>query len=315
MTGKLPTFPDLEPIELRNLPDIRAIAAVIPSSSDFTAGGLWTWDASGPYRVAQLHGNLVVEFRHYVSGEAFLSFNGTSEVANTSLTLLNSARRARNLSDELRLIPEHTVEQLRGDSRFFFEQEHDERDYLYSPQVARGLEGTVYRPIRQQINRFDRASDAVGGVEITEAPPELLASDRKAFEALLERWSAGTSDGVECSVSERKAIARLCETVNALRGLTDLHLHVAAKGDELFGFALCEVVTSNVLTSHFLKSDNRLPGLSARFFMEQVRFAYARDITVLNWEQDLGIPGLRDHKLSLRPSGYLHKYRVSLAAD
>src|ERR1700677_2629950 len=170
MSDVLATFPDLEPIELRHLPEIRSMTARFPSYSDFNAVSLWTWNASGPYRVGHLHGNLVVEFCDYLTGETFLSFIGDTEVAKTSLTLLEAARSAPGLSDELRLVPEHTAEHLRGDSRFRLEQEHDESDYLYSPEEAARLGGTAYRQVRQQINRFGRASEAAGGVEITEAP-------------------------------------------------------------------------------------------------------------------------------------------------
>src|ERR1700677_463854 len=162
MSDVLATFPDLEPIELRHLPEIRSMTARFPSYSDFNAVSLWTWNASGPYRVGHLHGNLVVEFCDYLTGETFLSFIGDTEVAKTSLTLLEAARSAPGLSDELRLVPEHTAEPLRGDSRFGLEQEHDESDYMYSPQQAVGLKGTTYSDIRKKLRRFDRANEAAG---------------------------------------------------------------------------------------------------------------------------------------------------------
>ena len=45
-----------------------------------------------------------------------------------------------------------------------------------------------------------------------------------------------------------------------------------------------------------------------------MKFASDHGIETVNLEQDLGIPGLRTYKELLRPTGYLQKYRVSLAA-
>lgn len=273
------------------------------------------WNDSGSYRVAQLNGNLVVEFRHYVSGDPFLSFIGATEPTKTSLTLLEAARCDADVSNELRLVSQYVVEPLAGDPRFLFDLDPDERDYLYSPREFASLEGRAHRKVRNRLNQFEQASATAGGIDIVEAPPEFLGTRRRSITALLDRWSQGATDGVQESDNERMAIMRLCESVGHLKELTELYFHVAIQGDDIYGFVVNEMLGDNTLAMHFCKSDGRISGLSTRLFVETMKFANDLGVKMVNLEQDLGIPGLRTYKEQLNPNGYLHKYRVALADD
>jgi hypothetical protein len=207
------------------------------------------------------------------------------------------------------------VEILQGDSRFILELEYGEHDYLYSPKRFASLSGRAHKPLRERLARYERASSAAGGIEIFEASPEMLRSQMTAIQAVLDTWASGGTDGVAQSASERRAIDRLCESSCNLSGLADIRVHFAVQGDEIFGFAASEVANNSTIAAHFWKSDGRVDDLTTRFFMEIVQVGCELGVETINLQQDLGIPGLRTYKERLNPSGYLHKFRVSLAAE
>jgi hypothetical protein len=256
----------------------------------------------------------VVEFCDYLTGETFLSFIGDTEVAKTALYLLENASADDELSDELRLIPEITSTALQHDSGLAIAPQPDEYDYIFTPPRDVGLSGGTYEWIRRELRRFERSSAGPGGIAIIDSDPELLGHQSDIFMNIFDRWSDGSTDGVAYASSERRAIDRLCQSISMLLEHTKLSLHVALQSGDIFGFSVIEVLPDNTAIAHFVKSDGRLAGLSTRFFVEHLRFADVRGIPSINWEQDLGIPGLRQHKRHLNPSGYLNKYAVSLSS-
>ena len=48
---------------------------------------------------------------------------------------------------------------------------------------------------------------------------------------------------------------------------------------------------------------------------ESAKYLLERGVQMLNFEQDLGIPNLRQAKLGFRPHSFLKKYRVSRRAS
>ena len=63
--------------------------------------------------------------------------------------------------------------------------------------------------------------------------------------------------------------------------------------------------------SHFAKGDTSHHSAVYNILnWQEARILYSSGIRYYNWEQDLGIEGLRQSKLKYRPAFFLHKYRV-----
>ncbi len=75
-------------------------------------------------------------------------------------------------------------------------------------------------------------------------------------------------------------------------------------------FILGEVFPPHLFVIHFAKGLTQYKGIYPFLFKELANRLVAREISCLNWEQDLGIEGLRQSKLSYQPDKLASKFRV-----
>jgi hypothetical protein len=83
-------------------------------------------------------------------------------------------------------------------------------------------------------------------------------------------------------------------------------------GERLVAFSVWEGLRGGeYVLIHFQKADRAYSGLSSWQAHELGRLLLSRGFRLINFEQDLGIPGLREYKRSLQPSRYLRKYAIA----
>lgn len=309
MKTKLPTFPDREPLSIEHLTRIRNHVSRWPSYSDFNPVSLWTWNAGGNFRVAEFRGNLVIEFGDYLTGERFLSVIGDNELRVTIDGLLTASQTESDLADELRLVPESVVSRLEDCSGLTIVTDDAARDYLYEPSRYLSLTGRSYQRLRGKLNRLrtsagdhDLSVRVYLGSELKDIGPCLVR--------VCEDWTHGSTTGVADAAEERRALDCLFRTATILANASDLRVLVASDRHGIHGFVVSEVLPDQTAVGHFLKSDGKLPELSSLLFVEAMSDLAKLDIHCWNCEQDLGLPGLRQYKLLLRPSGFLNKYTI-----
>jgi len=88
----LPQFPDFKCLEWNDRKQVEQYTAPFPPYSDFNFTSLYAWDVDNKMRISDLHGNLVILFSDYVTGEAFLSFIGTNNLPETACTLIDYSK-------------------------------------------------------------------------------------------------------------------------------------------------------------------------------------------------------------------------------
>ena len=76
-------------------------------------------------------------------------------------------------------------------------------------------------------------------------------------------------------------------------------------------FMIGEQISHDTVVSHFQKADKHVKGLYAYLSNEFYTREYP-GIKYINLQEDMGIPALRDSKMSYRPCHMLHKYTVTL---
>ena len=80
--------------------------------------------------------------------------------------------------------------------------------------------------------------------------------------------------------------------------------------DRLEGFTINEVVPDGHYIGHFGKSNPDFSGLTVFLESETARLMHSFNCRVMNYQQDLGLVGLRQFKHSWNPASYLKKFTV-----
>jgi hypothetical protein len=179
-------------------------------------------------------------------------------------------------------------------------EDRDSFDYLYLREELAELPGNRYHKKKNRVAYFVRRHDYV-----IEPYGERY---REGSLRLLEEWERVHADAGSGSLAlETEATREALGMVGEL-GLEGL---VALVGGEVKAFVLGERLNRETSVCHFEKADPFLDGLYQLIDREFNRLLFT-DCRYVNREQDLGVPGLRETKLSYHPVELVKKFRVRL---
>lgn len=300
----IPRFPIFRRLEIGDRAAIEEITRSFPPYSDFGFTSLWSWDIDETCAISMLGANLVVRFKEYGSDAHFLSFLGQDAVVETAGTLLDHARQ-EGLQTQLKLVPDAAiVADDRLWERFSVTLDRDNFDYLHAVAAWAHLLHPGFREHRRKVARLrERASLAV-------RPLDPAAPDcQDAMIQLFHRWAAQKPPlPGEDRQHELTAIRRLF----ALAGCGRLAARGVYDGERLVGFSIWEGLPGGeTAVIHFQKADREYRGLSSWQAQDVGRVLQARGYRLINFEQDLGVAGLRAYKRSLQPCRFLRKYVIA----
>lgn len=185
-------------------------------------------------------------------------------------------------------------------------RDHD--DYCYRVADLAELQGRRFDAKRNHIKAFQHRFPAY-------RCRALSASDKDAALSIFERWHApkigkpgggATSDHLEFEC-QRWALARSFEAFEALH-LFGMALDLP---QGLAGFVLASRLNSETVCVHLEYHLPGIQGIAQTLFWESCRTTFA-PYRLINLEQDLGIEGLRRHKLSYHPLHLEEKYDIGV---
>jgi hypothetical protein len=190
-------------------------------------------------------------------------------------------------------LAEGEARQLAAASALALSYNSDDSDYLYDAVRLSTLAGAKTKA--QQARAFEAAASP------RLAPLEAIGPE--AAYGILDLWlrQSGRAPKATDSAACREAIA--CAPELGLQGMA-----VIAEGRPS-GFLLAGPARNGVRVVHFAKGRRDQAGLYPWMF---ARFAAVCGAKILNFEQDLGSPGLAQAKRALAPASVLHKYRLQL---
>lgn len=296
----IPTFPNMKPIEISDRREVESFTAHFPPYSDFNFVSMWSWDTKGEMALSQLNGNLVVQFTDYVSHAPFLSFLGDRDTEKTALDILEQCKK-EGLPEALRLVPEASV---RGISTLAVSEDIDNFDYIYSIERHTSLQGGDFKRARNFVSKFEREHpEAEFSVE------ELSPEKEPAVLEISEAWEKNKiAAQKEYEIEhERSAIKRLFKTTET----HPLLLSTVRSGGIVIAFSIDELLPERYSISHFWKADIIHAGIYDYLLHQKAKNFRERDVAYMNYEQDLGIEGLRKSKMSFRPVSFLNKFKVA----
>lgn len=183
-----------------------------------------------------------------------------------------------------------------GDT-FVIEEDRDNFDYIYESKKLISLSGKILHKKKNHYNYFIKNYD----YKISEMTSDLI---QPCIKAAREWCHKHICKGY--LLYELRSIEELLKNSNKL-DFIGMVVHV---NDKLSAFTIGEKVNENVGIIHIEKADSDIRGLY-NFVNKTFIENYFSEIPLINREQDLGIEGLRQAKLSYSPVELAKKFNVS----
>lgn len=198
-----------------------------------------------------------------------------------------------------RRIPEGLA-QTAGALGFALTEDRDNYDYVYETKSLATLAGRKLHQKKNHYNFFINNYNFECLPLTPELIPEITAVQDLWLEAKLDRL------GVEQLAFENEAVAEALENFAALN-LMGLGIRINGR---MQGFTIGEPLNGDTFLVHLEKANPEIRGLFVALASHFCRLLPPEYIYV-NREQDLGLPGLRKAKESLRPAAMMVKYTLT----
>jgi len=227
--------------------------------------------------------------------------------ASVPPTLLDELSTNAALGGRLHYVPEWTIHASNlGAVGARVVRDEDNDDYVYDVEEQLAAFGHRFEQIRHERNllaRKGRSFRTTVVLDINTATGILTG----VFDTWLE---AARSNGKLIDLEdERRAFSRLLSRKDLERCST-----IILEIDEVVaGFTINEVLPDGTAVCHFTKAIDRSPGVWQLLRMHTFEHLASLGVRYWNFEQDLGVPGLRVPKLRDRPVCMVPKYVVEIA--
>ena len=295
----IPNFPKFKKLELSDKKEIEKITREFVPYSDFNFANMWAWDIHQKMKISKLNGNLVVIFYDYINNKPFISFIGTRDVSLTTEQLITYSKKNFKLN-KLKLIPKVVISKL-DKKEFKLIEDRDHHDYVYSISHFIEMNRWPGSGISQRIRQFLKAfpNHSVKHMNLKDI-------NKKEYINIFKKWSNNKDLGKHFELNEFKAFERFLKLDD--KNIKALSLHV---DDKLIGFTMYEMLQNNYSISHFIKSDvEHHRGINDILNWEEAKELHCNKVKYHNWEQDLGLKGLRYSKEKYSPSFFMKKFTV-----
>lgn len=271
--------------------------------SDFNFVSLWSYDTQGTVETSFLHDNLVVKFLDYMTNEPFYSFLGRNNVEITIETLLDHSRKNK-IKEELGMVPGDSLLNYKQDGKFLIVEDVDNFDYILDVEKISTLSGNKLRGKRNFSLRFQKfyPSHKILNIDVSNSLVQ------KEVLELFYLWEKQKGKERKDTENELVAIQRLMRQAKKFNILS-LGIYF---NDRLIAFSINELAQNSYTVIDFEKADTAFIGLYQYLKQQSAKQFLKLGYHYINYEQDLGIEGLRKAKQSWGPFSYLKKYKISL---
>jgi uncharacterized protein len=282
MIGAYPDLTLLEPADRETLdPLFRALGDGI---SELSFAGVYCFREPHAYRITRMDDGTIV-LAGTDKGNSFF----ICPFALPRADLLDELFRRFG---ELKLVSQTQAESLRQGGLSIVE-DRDNFDYLYPREALATLAGRALQRKRNLVNHFVKHRDYRAFPLTAERTEEALS--------VLEAWREDARDQADYAPA-RDALTHASEF-----GLVGSVYQVEQRPA---GYTLGEyALGGSMFVVHYEKTIPDMKGLYQVINMDFAR-SLAPTCTVINREQDLGDPGLRQAKMTYRPSGFVKKFRA-----
>lgn len=230
----------------------------------------------------------------------------------------------RSLRSFLDFLKENKVEQLKYCPDFFVlslvnmlnknntliigKSEKSYSDYIYNIDQIKMKEGSLFKDFRWEIRNFEHIYEKDFLIKNSTEIDNGLHSDLKHLHDI---WMYQGSEGTDNNDAELAAIESFFKLQESgiFGKIFVTRLFIKSK---LVGLSISEQINKTYVLSHFQKSNLNISHVNKFLFDAHIEYLASKGFKYLNYQNDLGLEGLRLFKKKLRPSSVSAALDVSL---
>jgi uncharacterized protein len=289
-------YPEFSKLKLEHAQFITSFTAMFEPYSDFNFVSLFSWNINESTEIAMLNDNLVVKMPDYIDGNTIFTIIGKTNINQSLSTLLDDGCT-------LKLIPQTVIGHIEEPVEFQIISDDDNHDYLYDLKDHANLDSPRFRGKRKKIKRFIKE---YGSRTLIRRVEDHNESKRRELENVFREWAHGRKKDITDIQNENKAIIRILENASQF----ELETYEILIDEKIVGFSINEILSDGYANCHFQKCLLNYANIDV-FLTNFVANKLLEDgCSYSNWEQDLGVEGLKELKKSYHPVKMLEKYQV-----
>ncbi|MBP1734107.1 MAG: hypothetical protein H6Q53_394 [Deltaproteobacteria bacterium] len=295
-------FPEFKTLELLDKEIFREFFKEYkPKISELTFTNLFVWRTHYKFQWSIYNDWLVIVSLEGEFGTYAMEPVGPSprdEVTRVVLEWMREEKKEKN--PRIERADERTVSEIEGVQGIIIEPTRDHFDYVYLREDLVNLAGNKYRSKRNHINQLLRTYS----YQYSDLAPDHI---QDCIE-LQEKWCIlrRCEDDMNL-LGEWDAVKEILSSYESL----DVQGGVVTIENKVMAFTIGQMLNDDTAVVHIEKADPEIPGLYP-VINQQFCENNWQDVRFINREQDLGMPGLREAKLSYYPDHMVKKFRITL---
>jgi hypothetical protein len=293
---EIPAFPDFTEVNLSHRRIVNDFFTRHPiEASEYTFTNIFSFRLVYNFKLSLLNDTLIL-FKDTDPVSMFCPVGDSHGVSilHDIFNFLDS----KNDKSYLERVPESFIrDYLKGDTNFLVDEERNQFDYLHSVKELIELKGNKFHDKKNHVNQFRRQYR----YEYLSLTPDLIDECLEFEDYWCMVKNCGKYPGLE---KERCAILEMLKNFGSLSAKGG----VIRVGGKIAALTLGEKMLDTFVI-HVEKANPDIQGLyqviNQEFLMHE-----AGNCKFVNREQDMGVPGLRNAKMSYNPVKFIKKYRV-----
>jgi hypothetical protein len=295
-------FPEFKALELQDKEIFREFFKEYkPEISELTFTNLFVWRTHYKFQWSIYKDWLVIVSLEGEFGTYAMEPVGPSQRMDVLRMVLEWMKEEKKeINPRIERADERTVSEIEGVQGFTVEPTRDHFDYVYLRDELVNLAGNKYRSKRNHINQLLRTYS----YQYSDLAPDHI---QDCIE-LQEKWCIlrRCEDDMNL-LGEWDAVKEILSSYESL----DVQGGVVTIENKVMAFTIGQMLNDNTAVVHIEKADPEIPGLYP-VINQQFCENNWKDVRFINREQDLGMPGLREAKLSYYPDHMVKKFRITL---
>jgi len=311
---KTPIFPAFKKLDQDFYYDYQLFISKFPQHCDYTLNNLLVWTKDGyDIEYCWLNDNIVFKNLNLT----FINLNPDENVLKLTIVGVKDA------DDSLKIIfdtykdvsvefaPDYFIEKIRDKSKYNIVEDVSNRDYIIEINQLLDKKGSKYENFRYQIKYFlKKYSDnaVVKDLDLTKQATIVEIVNAMHTWPFISSFIESGNDPFKL---DAKAINRLFLIQSEL---FIKHQAIGLYVDsQLQGFSIYHIppYQHHIALGNHIKYNGTYKRLFDFLVYSTASKLHTQNIKLLNAEQDMGLPGIRTHKMDLNPVYFYKKYNIT----